>query len=150
AGREAVRDPRHRRHRRRLRRPRLVGPARVEAGPFETERGPRVNTSLEVTSAIVTVLEGVLLAGVPYVLQVLKVRFGNPTPPCIDMWPGNAGTMHDDVSAGFGAVGGTHLFTVRARVAASDNEAQQELLYSFCDDLDPLSVAAALMDDQTL
>ncbi len=83
-------------------------------------------------------------------VQVIPRRWYDPTPPAIDMWPGNAGEQRDPAAAGFGDINGALLFTVRARVAAVDNEAQQELLYSFCDDADPLCLAAALMDDQTL
>jgi hypothetical protein len=108
-----------------------------------------VSTSLQLREQMAAILTTeMLFAAFP--VQVLPRRMGNPTPPSIDMWPGNGGEMRDYASAGFQTVGGALLFTVRARVAAADSEAQQELLYSFCDDDDPLCVAAALMDDQTL
>jgi len=66
------------------------------------------------------------------------------------MWPGSQGEQRDPAAAGFGDVNGALLFTVRARVAAADNEAEQELLYAFCDEDNPRCVAAALMEDQTL
>jgi len=108
-----------------------------------------LSTSLELREAMAATLDtAMLFASFP--VQVLPRRMGNPTPPCIDMWPGNAGEMRDYTAAGMGDIAGAFLFTVRARVAAADSESQQELLYSFCDDEDPLCVAGVLMEDQTL
>ncbi len=104
---------------------------------------------LELREEMVVVLEDVV-GGVGFAVQVSPRRLMSPTPPVIDMWPGNAGEQRDPAAAGFGDVNGALLFTVRARVAAADNEAEQELLYAFCDEESSSCVAAALMADQTL
>lgn len=72
----------------------------------------------------------------------------NPTPPCIDMWPGDPAT--DPETAGFGEVRGGFLVTVRCRVSPVDNTAGQDLLLAFGDDEDDLSLTNALTDDPTL
>lgn len=72
----------------------------------------------------------------------------NPTPPCIDIYPGTL--ARDRESAAFDDIDGAYLFTVRARVSTADNEAGQDLLLRFMDDTDDLCVALALLDDPTL
>jgi hypothetical protein len=109
-----------------------------------------VSTLLELREEIVTVLEAALNVDGEFPVQVAARRLMSPTPPVVDMWPGNAGEIRDPVASGFGDLNGSILITVRARVAAADNEAEQELLYAFCDDEDLRCVAAALMSDQTL
>ncbi len=109
-----------------------------------------MSSLLEIREAMVDTLDTVLNGNGGFPVQVLPQRWYAPTPPAIDMWPGNAGEQRDPAAAGFGDVNGALLFTVRARVAAVDNDAQQELLYTFCDEDDPHCVAAVLMDDQTL
>lgn len=71
----------------------------------------------------------------------------SPTPPTLDIFP--ADPSREDTSAGMGEVAGALLFTVRARVSG-DQDAEQDLLLALIDEEDDLSVAAALMDDQTL
>jgi len=71
-----------------------------------------------------------------------------PTPPSIDIYPGDP--FRDTPAAGFQETGGELLFTVRARVTTVDNVAGQNLLLRLMDDNDDISVAVALMDDQTL
>ena len=72
----------------------------------------------------------------------------NPTPPSIDIYPGDP--FRDVTTAGFQQIGGELLFTVRARVTTVDNVAGQNLLLRLMDDDDAISVAGTLMDDQTL
>jgi hypothetical protein len=72
----------------------------------------------------------------------------NPTPPSIDIYPGDP--FRDTPTAAFGDIGGELLFTVRARVTTVDNIAGQNLLLRLMDDQDEISVAGTLMDDQTL
>lgn len=71
----------------------------------------------------------------------------NPTPPAIDIYP--ADPFRGTESASF-LDRGELFFTVRARASTADNEAGQDILLHLMDDDDPLSVAAALEDDQTL
>lgn len=72
----------------------------------------------------------------------------NPTPPCIDIYPGDLG--RDAESAAFDEISGGYFLTVRARVSTADNEAGQDLLLAFMDDTDGLSIGQAIMDDPTL
>lgn len=72
----------------------------------------------------------------------------NPTPPSVDVYPGDP--FGFDEAAAFTDDGGEIVFTVRARVSTADTAAGQELLLAMMDITDDLSVAAALQDDQTL
>jgi len=84
----------------------------------------------------------------PYEIQVFRGIMWNPTPPCIDFWPGSI--FRDRASAAFDDISGGYLFTVRCRVTTADVEAGQDLLLRFMDDQDDLCVAAALTDEPTL
>jgi hypothetical protein len=72
----------------------------------------------------------------------------NPTPPAIDVYPGDP--SGDLAAAGFGNIEGALFFTVRARVQTADTTEGQRLLVAFGDIEDDLSIAQALMADQTL
>lgn len=72
----------------------------------------------------------------------------NPTPPTIDIFPGDS--LRDADSAAFDDVNGGYLFTVRARVNTADSEAGQDLLLAFMDDTNALCLALALLDEPTL
>lgn len=72
----------------------------------------------------------------------------NPSPPTIDMWPGDPAT--DPETAAFGESRGGLLVTVRVRVSPVDHDAGQDLLLAFGDDEDELSLINALTDDPTL
>lgn len=72
----------------------------------------------------------------------------NPSPPSVDIYPGDPG--RDEPSAAFDDISGGYLLTVRARVSTADSDAGQDLLLAFMDDQDPLSLGAALEDDPTL
>ncbi len=80
-------------------------------------------------------------------VQIVSRRNFNPTPPSIDIYPGDP--FRDIQTAAFGDRGEL-ILTVRARVSTVDNIAGQELLLRFMDDEDDISVATALEDDQTL
>ena len=82
-------------------------------------------------------------------VQVTGRRNFNPTPPTLDIWPGDPFRSTPD-TAGFQETGGDLVFTVRARVNTVDIIGGQDLLLRLMDDEDDISVAAALMDDQTL
>lgn len=70
-----------------------------------------------------------------------------PTPPCIDIYPGDASRFQD--SRAYADDGG-YQFTVRARVTTADTSAGQDLLLAFMDDTDDLCIGLALVDDPTL
>lgn len=73
----------------------------------------------------------------------------NPTPPALDLYPGDP--FGDDTAAGYGALeDGLLMFTLRARVNVLDNDAAQDALLNLMDDEHALSVRTALTDDQTL
>lgn len=82
--------------------------------------------------------------------QVTGRRNFNPTPPSIDIYPGDPFRDATDATAGFSETGGMLYLTVRARVTTVDNQAGQDLLLRLMDDEDDISVAANLMDDQQL
>lgn len=71
-----------------------------------------------------------------------------PTPPSVDIYPSDQARGTD--SMGFGDIAGEVFLTVRARVGTADTDAGQAFLLRLCDEEDALSVAAALMDDQSL
>ena len=71
----------------------------------------------------------------------------NPTPPTIDLYPGDP--FLDAELAGFGEPD-QPVFTVRARVQTADTDAGQDLLVALMDPEDELSVSVALEDDPTL
>lgn len=87
----------------------------------------------------------VSLVGFP--VQVEPRYIIGASPPSLDIFPSDQ--FRGDTSSGFGAIAGELLFTVRARVSG-DRDAEQDLLLALMDEEDELSVAAALMDDQTL
>lgn len=72
----------------------------------------------------------------------------NPTPPVIDMYPGDP--SNDPELRGFADMVGGEILTVRARVSTADHTAGQDLLLALMDDEDPLSVMLAIKDDKTL
>ena len=63
------------------------------------------------------------------------------------MYPGDVSRGTD--AAAFG-LRGEFLFTVRVRVQTNDADANQELLLNMMDDINPLSVPMALLDEPTL
>jgi len=72
----------------------------------------------------------------------------NPTPPTIDIFPGEPPT--DEDYAAFGDLEGPRTFTVRARVGTADTDAGRDVLLSLMDVQDDHSIVRALEDDQTL
>lgn len=81
-------------------------------------------------------------------IQVVRGRWFNPTPPAIDVYGGSP--FGDFVGAGFGALEGRVFLTVRARVATAETTESQDILFDLMDVEHELSVAAALMADDTL
>jgi len=78
-------------------------------------------------------------------LQVQGRLIPSPTPPSIDIYPGDP--FQDLLT--FGAQNEL-FFTVRARVHTADNEAGQELLLSMMDPESATSVAQAIRSDRKL
>lgn len=74
-------------------------------------------------------------------LQVNDAQNPNPTPPAIDMYPGEEPFTEQ---IGFGSGNRVYNLTVRARVATSDNDAGQTLLLAMMDDGTNESVEAAI------
>jgi hypothetical protein len=82
-------------------------------------------------------------------VQVEPRMIPNPTPPTIDIFPGD--TPRDRESAAMADWDDDGYFiTVRVRVATADNFAGQDLLLAFVDPTDPLSIGQALYDEPTL
>ena len=75
-------------------------------------------------------------------LQVYGYLNANPTPPSLDVYPGDPFQN----GAGFGVGQSRVYFTVRARVSTADQEAGQKLLLRLLDPQDLASVEAALAD----
>lgn len=75
-------------------------------------------------------------------LQVYGWLNTNPTPPSIDVFPGDP--FQD--GAGMGVDSQRVYFTVRARVSTADQEAGQRLLLRLLDVGDPASVEQALAE----
>lgn len=109
--------------------------------------GVRVSGLTEIMDAMEAAIT-TAVASAAFPVQVRGRLIVNPTPPSIDIQPGQPSREND--LAGFGDIMGGLVFTVRARVTTADNEAGQDLLLAFMDDEHDLSIAAALEADQTL
>jgi hypothetical protein len=79
-------------------------------------------------------------------LTVYPKRQFNPTPPCIDVYPGDP--FHEQTAYGYR--NRELFFTIRARVSTADNEAGQAVLLALLDADSPTSVLRALASDRTL
>lgn len=103
-----------------------------------------MSSLLEVVEAMAEALEPVKTA-IPE-LQVHPYLNPNPTPPSIDIYPGDpffqTGSGFDDDAEVF--------FTVRARTTTADHTAGQQALLRMLDRRAAESVQAALEADQTL
>lgn len=93
-----------------------------------------------------------VLTDVDWDFQVEPKMVLAPTPPAIDMYPGDPASAEEfasfadsfaDMAAGF-------VFNVRARIAPTDHEAGQEVLLELSDPASDLSLVQALYDDPTL
>jgi hypothetical protein len=79
-------------------------------------------------------------------LQITPYLNPNPTPPCLDIYPGDP----FETGAGFGVSEAQLFFTIRARVSTADTEAGQLLLLRMLDPSDSASVEAAIEDIATV
>jgi hypothetical protein len=78
-------------------------------------------------------------------LQIYPGWNDNPSPPCIDVYPGDPFQQ----PAGYGIGNNRAWWIVRALVATSDMQAANQLLLRFLDPNDPASVEAALAVNDT-
>lgn len=103
--------------------------------------------NVDLMDAMATNIRSTLASVADFPVQVEGRLVSAPTPPTIDIYPG-------DVSRGTEArafgVDGEFLFTVRARVDTNDVDANQEHLLGFMDEYNELSIVAALDTDDTL
>ena len=82
-------------------------------------------------------------------VQVEPRMVPNPTPPTIDIYPGDSPRDRD--TAGFAVDDDEGWYiTVRARVGTADNFAGQDLLLALMDPTNALSVGQSLYDEPTL
>jgi hypothetical protein len=79
-------------------------------------------------------------------LQVTGRMTFNPTPPAIDIYPGDP--FQEQIS--FGARQVMVFFDVRARVSTAEHEGGQDLLLSMMHPSDAASVVGAIASDRTL
>jgi hypothetical protein len=75
-------------------------------------------------------------------LQVYGFLNANPSPPSLDVYPGDP----FQTGAGFGVGQSQVYFTIRARVSTADQEGGQRQLLRMLDPQDTASVEAALAD----
>jgi hypothetical protein len=75
-------------------------------------------------------------------VQVSRRFILNPTPPVIDLYPGDPG--RDQFSQAFDDIDGGYLITVRTRIATGDYDAAYDWLLETMDDSSDLSLMAAL------
>jgi hypothetical protein len=107
---------------------------------------PATATLNDVTAAIAAQLVDEL-APVVYGIQIEPKLVANPTPPCLDVYPGDPFLERSS----FGPRGSTEaIFTVRARVVTADQEDGQGLLLELLDPHGPASIWTALEADATL
>lgn len=107
--------------------------------------GARLNT--DILDELADALRDAFNDQTDYDIQVEPRMVLNPTPPTVDMWPGDE--SRDGQSAAFGDEGG-EFYTIRARVQTADSVAGQNLLLALMDDEGGLSVRGILFTDTGL
>lgn len=107
---------------------------------------PTTVTTQYLLNAMADQVRGVLDAS-DLAVQVEPYMVADPTPPTVDMYPGDVARGTE--AAAFG-LKGEFLFTVRVRVPGNDPVENQAILNAMLDDVDPLSVPLALEDDRSL
>src|SRR4029077_1067350 len=121
-------------------RPQLLVPARPQTRAAQVRLGCRMMSLAEQMEEIAAALEPLTseISG----LQVYAFLNMNPTPPSIDVYPGDP----FQTGAGYGVGQSQVFFTVRGRVSTADEEAGTRLLLRMLDPNDPASVEAALAE----
>jgi hypothetical protein len=103
-------------------------------------------TSIEQAMAAIAAQLELELSPVIDGIQVDGKLVSNPTPPCIDIYPGDPFLERST----FGPGGGYEaLLTIRARVTTADQQDGQALLLELLDPRGPASLLAALETDAT-
>lgn len=102
-------------------------------------------------SSLAQIVEGLAAALAPVKtglpdLQVYPYWLANPTPPTIDIYPGDP--FQD--GTGFDPTQKACFFTIRVRVSTADQDAGQQGLLQMLDPAAATSVEGALIRDQTL
>ncbi len=110
--------------------------------------GP-TKTTAEVMDAMAQQLRD--LINIP--AQTLPIEFASRAfvlvPPCVDMFIGNPTGLEAGLAGMYDIYGGVPI-TIRIRVPTADIEAGEDIILGLMDDLDPLSIVAALDSDRTL
>jgi hypothetical protein len=104
---------------------------------------------LDVMDEMADQIRTALVAVTDVDVQVEPRMVLNPTPPCIDIYPGDPPRDRDSAAFHPGDDEG-YFITVRARVSTADNFAGQDLLLAFVDPTNDLSIGQALYDDTSL
>jgi hypothetical protein len=107
-----------------------------------------VASLLEVMDELADQIRAAMVAVTDVDVQVEPRIVPNPTPPTIDIYPGDP--PNDVESAAMADAAGGDFLTVRARVATGDSASQFDLLVNFMDKASDLSVAAAVFEDTEL
>lgn len=105
-------------------------------------------TLAEVMTALADQIRSVIDDVTDVDVQVEDRWVVNPSGICVDMYPTDP--SNDPELRAFGEQLGAELITVRARIDMSDSTASQDVLLAFMDDEDPLSIVAAIDEDDTL
>ncbi len=105
---------------------------------------------LEIMEAIIGQIEDTLGGTAdPQVIEGLNcypMLENNPTPPAIDIYPGDPAQE----AIAFGRGNNQLAFDVRARINTPDSGGAQEVLLAMCDPQGTASVAMAITEDVTL
>jgi hypothetical protein len=108
-----------------------------------------LNTELHnITVAMADQIRTTLAAVADLDIQVEPRWILAPTPLAIDVIPGDIG--RDPETAAFGDISGGYFLTVRARINTPDFDSSYDVLIALMDDGNDLSLAGAVMDDETL
>jgi hypothetical protein len=111
-----------------------------------------VSSLREILEAAGDQIRDTMAAEADWDIQVEPTMILNPTPPAIDMYPGDPAT--DTGSGAFGEAYADsaegHWINIRARVNPNDHLANQEVLLELMDPESPASLVQALYDDPTL
>jgi hypothetical protein len=111
-----------------------------------------VSAKTEILDSMADAIRTILDTSTDWDFQVEPRLVLSPTPPAIDIYPGDPasdqetesmGATHADINAGY-------MVNVRARIAPNDHEAGQEVLLVLSDPEDDLCLVQALYDDPTL
>lgn len=106
----------------------------------------------EILEAAGDQIRDVMEAEADWDIQVEPSMILNPTPPTIDMYPGDPSTDGSTAShaATYAQSGEGFWLNIRARVNPNDNIANQEVLLELMDPESDISLVQAIYDDPSL